>query len=306
MPYSYPAGAPTISGDAVTASRFLNNPTLVARRMRTILEQRFIAARILGQRFDVQGGAVVFETGETIYANDDLRPIAPLAEYPLTTTSTGTASVASIVKVGEDESIADEAIKRLAMNPVRRALTKLANTAVKKVDSVALSAIATAVTATQAATGSWSGAGTAAQILADAADVKADILALNQGYDPDVIVLDDVTYAAVFAKFLAAGFLPREGDNPIGSGSFPVLLGMTWLPTPNLPVAGTAMVLDSQQLGGLGVEDLGGPGYTTVNDTGVQTKVIRQDEVDGYLVRVRATNVPVILEPAAGKRITGV
>ena len=306
MPYTYPAAAPTISGDNVAISRFLNNLALVARRMRTLLEQRFIAARILSQRFDVEGGAVIFETGESIYANDDPRPIAPLAEYPLTTTTTGVASVAPVVKVGEDEPISDEAIKRLKMSPVNRALLKLANTAVKKVDSTALSAIATAVTATQAASGSWSGAGTAAQILADASDVKADILALNMGYDPDTVLLDDVTYAAVLAKFIAAGFLPREGGNPIATGNFPVILGMTWLPTPNLPTAGTAMVLDSTQLGGIGVEDLGGPGYTTVNDTGVQTKVIRQDEVDGYLARVRATNVPVVLEPAAAKKITGV
>lgn len=306
MPYTYPAAAPTISGDNVTISRFLNNPALVARRMRTLLEQRFIAARILSQRFDVEGGAVIFETGESIYANDDPRPIAPLSEYPLSTTTTGVASVAPVVKIGEDEPISDEAIKRLKMSPVNRALLKLANTAVKKVDATALSAIATAVTATQAATGSWSGAGTAAQILADASDVKADILALNMGYDPDTVLLDDVTYAAVLAKFIAAGFLPREGNNPVATGNFPVILGMTWLPTPNLPTAGTAMVLDSTQLGGIGVEDLGGPGYTTVNDTGVQTKVIRQDEVDGYLARVRATNVPVVLEPAAAKKVTGV
>ena len=306
MPYTYPAAAPIVSGDAITANRFLNSPALVARRMRTILEQRFIAARILRQRFSVEGGAVVFETGETIYAADDPRPIAPLQEYPLTTTTTGTASVAPVVKIGEDEPISDEAIKRLKMQPVNRALLKLANTAVRKVDSTALSAIATAVSASQAATGSWSGAGTAAQILADAADVKADILALNMGYDPDVVLLDDVVYAAVLAKFIAAGFLPREAQNPVGTGNFPEILGMTWLPTPNLPTAGQAMVLDSNQLGGIGVEDLGGPGYTTVNDTGVQTKVIRQDEIDGYLARVRAVNVPVILEPGAAKKITGV
>ena len=43
MPYTYPPAAPTISGDNVTISRFLNNPTLVARRLRTLLEQRYIA-----------------------------------------------------------------------------------------------------------------------------------------------------------------------------------------------------------------------------------------------------------------------
>ena len=35
MPYTYPPPAPSISGDTVTISRFLQNPTLVARRLRT-------------------------------------------------------------------------------------------------------------------------------------------------------------------------------------------------------------------------------------------------------------------------------
>ena len=175
----------------------------------------------------------------------------------------------------------------------------------KKVDSTGLSAVATAVTATQAAAASWATA-TAVQILTDATTAKAQILTLNQGYNPDTIIVDDVNFAIAYAKFLAGGFFAREGNNPIGSGGFPVVSGMTWLPTPNLPTAGKAMVLDSTMLGGWGVEDLGGPGYSTLNDMGSQSKVIRQDEIDAWLLRVRASNVPVIIEPAAARFITGI
>jgi hypothetical protein len=73
MAYTYPASAPTISGDTVTISRFLNSPTLVARRLRTILEQRYIADTLLSGRFTVSGGAVQYETGETIYTADNPR-----------------------------------------------------------------------------------------------------------------------------------------------------------------------------------------------------------------------------------------
>jgi hypothetical protein len=62
MGYTYPAPAPTISGDIVTISRFLNNPTLIARRLRTLLEQRYIADALLTGRFNVEGGAVQYET----------------------------------------------------------------------------------------------------------------------------------------------------------------------------------------------------------------------------------------------------
>ena len=36
MAVLYPPAQPSISGDVVTISRFLNNPTLVARRLRTL------------------------------------------------------------------------------------------------------------------------------------------------------------------------------------------------------------------------------------------------------------------------------
>jgi len=306
VPYVYPPAAPTLSGDTLSASRFLQSPTFVARRLRTLLEQRFIGARLLTQRFTATGGAIVFESGETIYANDDPQAIAPLANYPLTTTSTGTASVAKTVKFGEDEPISDEAITRLQMQPVDRSMIKLANSAVKANDAVILSALASAVTSTAAATTAWATAA-ADSILNDAMTARAQVLALNQGYHPDVVVLDDLTWTKAFVAFVKAGFLPREADNPIATGAFPVIGGMTWLPTPNVPVAGRVLVADSTMLGGIAKEVIESPGYSVVNaDLGIESKNLRTDENDGWKIRVRYSNVPVILEPAAARWITGV
>jgi hypothetical protein len=75
--YTYPPAAPTISGDNVTISRFLNNPTVVARRLRTLLEQRYIADTLLSGRFQVSGGAVSYETGEPIGTGDNPRAVSP-------------------------------------------------------------------------------------------------------------------------------------------------------------------------------------------------------------------------------------
>src|SRR5437868_1992597 len=148
MPYTYPATAPTISGDTLTISRFLQSPTLVARRLRTLLEQRYIADALLTGRYRVSGGSIQYETGESIFTTDSPLAVAPGSEYPLTTIGTGTASLAKTVKWGQDGLVTDESISRQQMDPVNRALTKLANQNVKYVDSVALSAIASAVTAT--------------------------------------------------------------------------------------------------------------------------------------------------------------
>lgn len=307
MPYTYPPAAPTISGDNVTISRFLNNPTLVARRLHEILEQRYISDAILTGRFVVSGGAVTYETGESIFSGENPRAVSPGMEYPLVSPPTGVASIVKTVKWGQDAQITDESIKRRLMDPVSRALSKLANQNVKFVDSVALAAVASAVTATANAAADWSTA-TAEQILTDVMLAKANIIALNEGYDPDTVVVDDINHAYAMARFASAGLLPREsvGSNPVLTGSFPVISGMRWLATPNGPAANKALVLDSTQLGGMADEDLGGPGYVKAGGVGVEVKTIRDDENDQYLVRARRVTVPVVLEPAAARFIAAI
>ena len=307
MPYTYPPAAPTLSGDNITISRFLQSPTLVARRLRTLLEQRYIADALLTGRFRAEGGSIQYETGETIFTATDPRAVAPGSEYPLTTLGAGTASLAKTVKWGQDALITDEAVARQQMNPVNRALVKLANQNVKYVDSVALAAIASAVTATAAAAADWSTA-TAEQILTDVGLAKANIVALNQGYDPDTVVVDDINWTYAMIRFAAAGLTAREtaSQNVILTGDFPTILGMRWLATPNIPTANTALVVDSSQLGGMADEDLGGPGYVNVGGIGVQVKTMRDDNEDEWRLRARRVTVPVVVEPAAGRKITGI
>ncbi|MCB9377097.1 MAG: hypothetical protein H6515_14675 [Microthrixaceae bacterium] len=302
MPYTYPPSGPTLSGDAVTIHRMLANPTLVARRLRTLLEQRYIADAILKGRFQVFGGAIAYETGEPIGTAENPRAVAPGAEYPLVKLADGTLSIARTTKWGQDTEVTDEAIKRLLRSPVDRAFSRLANQSVKYVDGLAMSAVTTAVTATQNL-GAALAAASADQILTAFLTGKANVIALNEGFDPDMVVLDDVSWAIVMAKFTAAGYLPREsGSTPILTGDFPQVMGMTWLATPN-GVANTALVLDSEQLGGMADEDLGGPGYTKIDGIGVETKSIRDDENDKYRLRARRVTVPVVLEPAAARKI---
>lgn len=311
MAYQYPPAAPTISGDVETINRFLASPTLVQRRLRSIAEQRYIADRILTGRFNVEGGAVLYETGETVFSDDAPLAVAPGSEYPLVGLTSGTASIAKSVKWGQDALITDESIKRRGMNPVDRAFAKLVNQNVKTVDATALAAVASAVTQTTAAAADWTTAATGAQILKDAMMAKANILALNQGYDPDVIVVDDLNYAAAAAAFVAAGYFPREDPNAnpalAGTSAFMQVGGLLWLPTPNVPTANVAIVLDSTQLGGMADENLGGPGYTrAANDApGVETKTIRDEDNDQWKLRCRRVTVPIVLEPAAAWKITG-
>ena len=308
MPLLYPAPAPTLSGDALTINRFLNSPGVLTRRLRTLAEQRYIADALLTVPVQVEGGAVVYETGETIYADRAPKRVAPGGEYPLTTVGTGTASIAATSKWGEDTLVTDEAIKRQKMNPVNRAMQKLVNMNVKTIDALALSAIATAVTATAGAAAAWSTAGTSAQsVITDVLAAVANMRALNEGYEPDTVVTDDLTWANAMAKFIGAGLTPRESSQtPLLTGQFPVILGLRWLSTPNLPTAGTALVLDSTQLGGMADEQLGGPGYVSQQQPGIEGKTIRDDDNDQWRLRARRVTVPIVQNPAAARKITGV
>lgn len=308
MSYTYPPAPANLTGDVLEINRFLNSPTLVARRLRTIAEQRFIADVLLPQKFNTTSGSVIYETGETIYTDDAPAGVTPGSEYPLTAVSSGDASIVKTVKWGQDVEVTDEAISRQLMNPVERAFTKMVNNMVKTVDGVAMSAIASAVTQNTAAIGSWASdtANSVANIFRDIARAKARIVALNQGYDPDFVVVDDVTFANVISDPKFSLLLPRESASaPVVTGAFPVVAGMTILPTPN-GLQGQALVLDSKQLGGMAYEDIGGPGYVSAGGVGIQVKTIRQDEEDRWRLRCRRITVPIVQEPAAAWKITGV
>jgi hypothetical protein len=81
MPHTYPPAAPTISGDTITISRFLNSPAAVQRRLRTLTENRFIADVLLSGRFQVQGGSILYEQSESIFTNKVPEAVTPGAEY---------------------------------------------------------------------------------------------------------------------------------------------------------------------------------------------------------------------------------
>lgn len=306
MPTTYPPAPPTLSGDVLSINRFLASPTLLQRALRTLSEQRFISDVLLSGRYQVSGGAVQYQQGESIYSDRTVDSVAPGSEYPLSTTGTGAAQVASVTKWGQDSIVTDEAIKRLLFDPVQRALTKLVNQMVKTVDGVALAVIASQVTQTAAATAAWAPGTASTNPLYDIMKAQATINALNQGYVADTLVVDDTHYAQLMNNTTVLTALRRENpDNPVYSGVLTKLAGLQVLVSPNLPTAATALIVDSTQLGGMADENLGGPGYTG-QVMGVEGKTIREDRSDRWRLRARRITVPIVIEPGAGFVITGI
>jgi len=307
MPHIYPATPATLSGDTLTISRFLNSPAAVQRRLRTLTENRFIADVLLSGRYEVSGGSLLYEQAESIFTAVAPEAVSPGSSYPRTSASPGTAALASVTKWGQDVPITDEHVSRYGRRAVDVSLIKVTNQMVKNVDTVSLAAISTAVTATAAATVGWATVATADPVL-DLLKAKAAITALDQGYDPNVVVMSDVSQAYLFSNPKVQAGLAREGDNTVTmQGAFLKIAGLTILPTNNLPVSGTVFVIDTAMLGGLGYERLPSPEYVGDPSNGVESWTRRDPEAnDQWLVRGRRSVVPVVQEPGAAYKITGV
>jgi hypothetical protein len=309
MPGTYPAGAPTLSGDTLSISRFLQSPQAINRRLRDFRDLRFVSDQMLTQRFRSQGGAVLYEQSEPFVSDRTAESVGAGSEYPYANLPTGTAAVAAIQKWGQKVLLTDEEIARNAYAgaAVDRAMQKVVNSIISQVDSITMSAIASAVSQTFNVTSTGGGVWTGATptILRDIFRARAVVMALNLGYMVDTLVVNDVQYAYMLTDTGITNMLQRETtDNPVYSGQLTRLGSLNVIISPNLP-SQTAYLLDSQQLGGMADEVDGAPGYS-VSDLAVQIKAIRKDEQDAWDLQGRRKTVPVIQEPGAAVKLTNI
>lgn len=306
MPGTYPPAAPSLAGDLLTIHRLLQTPALIQRRLRSLSDLGFIADLLLTGRYRSSGGAVLYEQSEPVMNTRLPRAVAPGAEYPMDTPGVGTAALAAVSKWGQKVPVTDEQIKR-AVNGgqvVDRSLRKTVNTIISKVDKLAISAVASAVTATVAATATWSG--TSARMLRDIELGVAYLDELQDGYVADAVLCSHTRYAELISDETVAAMLRREdGRAPIYTGKLEKIGNLTLLHTSaaNLPTD-DVWVVDTQQLGGMADEAELDPGYAT-SDNGVQIKSIRKDDIDAFHLQGRRITVPVVENPAAAVRITG-
>ncbi|MGQ9348942.1 phage major capsid protein [Mycolicibacterium gilvum] len=315
---TYPPGPPSINGDIISTNRFLKDTPLVARALRTIEQEQLVSDRLLTGQSYTESGSVQYEQDEGIYADREPRAIAPGGEYPLTPIAAGDVQQASTVKWGQDAEITDESVNRRRNNPVGRALRKLVNSSVLKIDGIAMSAIASAVTQNTAAAAVWV-SGTP-NILRDVMKAQAQLQKLKIGLKPDTIWVDLDVFAAVASdeKLMAlfAREMPGAGSSPVQAGLDSPFVkrvgGLTWVTSPVAPITNAAFVLDSSRLGEFVDELLPAPGYVRATGPGgrpvgmTQVKTIRDDDNDRWRVRARRITVPVITEPRAAWKITGV
>lgn len=298
--YTYPE----TFANATTAEAlaFLKSPALLARRFSEIVAARgFLAHKVLAGRYRMIGGAIAYLSDEAIEADDSPEQIAPGGEYPLISLNADQVAIVEALKKGFGTEITDESVGRMQMDPIERAIGMLANKQISEFDELAMSLVASSVTASVTG-GAWT---SAEQIIGDIAKAKATVSGQKLGYTADAVILTDMQWAQVAAPLVAV--LPRESANPVLSGQFPNFMGLTWLHSADLPSGWVPTVVDSANLGGIGHEDIPSQEYVArpVGDGTVVEVARYREKNDSTRIQVRKADVPVVRNPKAAAKVSG-
>lgn len=255
MPGPYPPPMPTVSGTNITVSAFLNNPTRVQRTVDDLTTQRFVADVIFADGPQVTGGAVIYDqvTSDDLYlTGGDVQTIAPGAEFPLLSSADKAPLVAAAQKYGAEVFLTDEEVRRDRRDVLRRELAKLRNNVVRKVDAVAIAALAAAPTLTGAASGDWTTAATDR-----IGDIAVGLNAINNtdlGYVADTVLLNPAQELDLLKSKDIRDALPRERDDSlIRTGNMGRLMGADFIVSNRVP-AGTVYFLQRKVVGSISDE----------------------------------------------------
>ncbi|WP_053207941.1 major capsid protein [Jiangella muralis] len=291
-----PPGPPTINGRLITVDMWLKNPTRVQRVMEELSRERFVADFLFAPG-DAQGGAVIYDqvTEQDLYTDRDVQEIAPGAEFPLVGASDPTPKVDAVVKRGGAFLVTYENVRRNQRDVIQRGTTKLRNTMIKKVDSVAMAKI-TAEPLKQGgnAADEWTVAATG-DPLSDFYTAKSAISQSDLGYEPDTTVIHPSDALNLLKRKDIRDALPRENTtiNPVLSGKLAGLAGIeNWVVT-NRQTAGVVDVCQAKIIG------------SQRDELPLYTRVIDLPWREAWLVQAGRVSVPIITDPLAIYRISG-
>lgn len=294
MATTYPPAPPTVDGQGrITVEQFLKTPTRVTRVIEDLARERFLAERIFGKG-DAQGGAVIYDqvTASELYTDRDVQAIDAGSEFPIVSSGESAPKVAAVTKWGGAAVLTYEAVRRDSRDTLNRELTKLRNTIVRKVDTVAIAALNAAPILTDTGT-DWSDS-TAGNPVLDLASARSQIDDQDMGYTADTVLINPAQYVDLISNTKVANSLPRDvvAANPIASGQLGNYMGFTWYVTNRVP-AGTAYILSSMMAGSLR------------DELPLYSRPIDQPERERWLIQAARVTVPIVTDPKAVLKLTG-
>lgn len=252
MPFA-PAN-PTQSGEFLTVSTFLENIPYVQRTVEDLAAQRFLADMIYGTGPGAPSGAIQFDqvTASDLYLSRDVKPIRPGAEFPVLDDQIPTPLVAATTNWGGRVWVTDTDIRRNRVDVLRRALTKLRNTIVRKVDTVAIATLDAAPILTYAFSGVWSNSGT--DIFAGLTAAKLLVDQLDMGYELDTLIINPAQNANMLSRSdIRTAFGPQAQEDIVRGASVGRILNLDVYFSNRIP-AGTGRLLQRGIVGGISDE----------------------------------------------------
>lgn len=295
---TYPPGPPTVAAGRITVEQFLRQPTRVQRAVEDLTRQRFIAD-YLYTGGDAQGGAVIYDRvlAADLYTTRDVQAIEPGSEFPIVDTGETSPLVAAVTKWGGAAIITYEAVRRDARDVLARQLTKLRNTILRKVDTVAVAAITSDPNIpTAPGIAAWNNP-TTGDPITDLEVARSVIDDADMGYTADTVLVNPQSRLRLMGRADIRNALPREStvNNPLlaGNRALQGLLSFNWIVSNRVPV-GTAIVAARQVLGSIR------------DELGLYSRTVDQPDQERWLVMAARVTVPVITDPLAAYRITGI
>lgn len=297
MPDMFPPGVPTVVGQQITIEQWLANPLRVQRTINDLTLERFVADRMFTPGGTATGGAVIYDQvlGQDLYTGRDVQAIEPGSEFPIVDLGEENPLVARTIKWGGAALVTYEQRDRDKRDVVARKITRLRNTIVRKVDTVAIATLRAAPILTMPASDVWTDPTT--DIFSDVATAKSTVDRQDLGYEIDSGLLSYSTALNMLKNTTLRDSLPRENQgspNPVLVGKLTGVAGITnWYAT-NRMADDEVILLSGREAGSISDEK---PLYS---------RVVDQPDKERVLIMAARLTVPYVTDPKSAILIEGV
>jgi hypothetical protein len=177
------------SGPRITVNTMVRQPRLIPTRILSLVDQRFVADKLLRDAGDAPGGAVRYYESPPLFAENDAELVQEFSEIPVAQLQVGEPKHAPARKRGLAVVISEEMRRRNQIDLVNKQIQMVKNTVIRAIDGTFMAALLGATGRnTLAATAAWDAA-SGTRIRGDIAEAKQLIIDEKRGFNPDTLLI---------------------------------------------------------------------------------------------------------------------
>lgn len=286
---------PKIDPANANLEALIANPTRLERKLREINKDQFIVDYLFSQS-PANGGAVIFDrTDQDLYLDREAQAIDDGAEFPKLTSEDVKSELAMVKRYGGEVDLTFKAVQRNDTAAYRRKVGQLANTVLRKSNLIAVAALnRDEAIPNLAVSTQWTS--TSADPLINLAQAQSMIDDSDMGYVSDTVLINPQDSLTLRTRKDIRDALPRENAdlNPVLTRDLAGLLDMQYIKSKFVP-KGTVWVTSKQNIGTFADED-----------GGVKADTYEEKNRHVHVLQAWRTFVPVVTDPLAAVKITGV